>query len=86
VAAEAELLAQKPVPVPGKVHVHIELASPHRRRFDPDNKAKALLDLLVKNKIIEADDDSIMKRLTVEPDGEGFLGARITITAMEAET
>jgi Holliday junction resolvase RusA-like endonuclease len=79
-AAEVELLAQKPVPVPGPVVIHVELASPYGRRFDPDNKIKALFDLLVKSGIIEKDDDSIVKDHRVTVDGEGFKGARITIT------
>jgi Holliday junction resolvase RusA-like endonuclease len=79
-AAELELLAQKPVPVPGQVAIHIELASPYGRRFDPDNKVKALLDLLVKNGIIEDDSDKIIKEQRVTVDGEGFKGARVTIT------
>lgn len=78
-SAELELVAQRPEPVAGPVQIDIELASPTRRKFDPDNRVKALLDLLVKNGVIEADDNSVLKKFSVSVDGEGFCGARVTI-------
>lgn len=71
-------MVQKARPVMGPVEVEIELCSPSKRSFDLDNRIKAVLDLLVKNLIIEADNHSIVRRITASV-GEGFSGARITI-------
>ena len=76
--ASKELLAQKVRPIKGPVEVDIELCSPTKRSFDLDNRIKAVLDLLVKCYIIEADNHSIVRRITALV-GEGFEGARITI-------
>ena len=65
--AEMALMLQKPKPVKGPVTLHLRLGSPTERRFDPDNRVKAPIDLLVRMGVIEEDDDSIVKRLTVEP-------------------
>jgi Holliday junction resolvase RusA-like endonuclease len=78
--AAEELLAQKPTPILGPVSIDIALCSPFgRRRFDPDNRVKALLDLLVKHNVIEGDDNTVIRRYSVEV-GEGFQGAIVTIS------
>lgn len=77
-------MIQRARAVSGPVSVTIELAPPHKRRYDLDNRAKAVLDLLVKNAIIEADDTTIVKRVVLT-EGEGFSGARITIEVMGHE-
>jgi len=76
--AGAALLEQKARPIKGPVEVEIELACPTKRKFDPDNRVKAVLDLLVKCYIIEDDDHSILRRFSVSL-GEGFVGARVTV-------
>ena len=65
--AEMALMLQKPKPVKGPVALSIRLGSPTGRRFDPDNRVKAPIDLLKRMGVIEDDDDSIVKHLTVEP-------------------
>jgi Holliday junction resolvase RusA-like endonuclease len=79
-AAKELLLVQKPKPVNGPVRILIELSPPHHHRFDVDNKAKVLLDLLVRCAIIEADDNSTVKELTLRI-SQGFIGARVTVEA-----
>jgi len=64
--------------VNGQVEVEIVLRSPFNRPFDPDNRIKAVLDLLVENGIIDGDGDSVLKRITVSV-GEDFQGATVTI-------
>lgn len=76
---KAELLLQRATPVIGTVEIAVELASPTKRRYDPDNRIKAIFDLLVRCGIIEDDDNATIKRYSVDVDGEGFLGARVTI-------
>jgi Holliday junction resolvase RusA-like endonuclease len=78
IKAEKELLDQGARPTRGPVEVDIELCAPTRRAFDPDNRTKAVLDLLVKSYVIEDDNNSIVKRISVSI-GEGFVGARVTI-------
>lgn len=77
--ATEELLAAKPVSIPGPVEIDIELCSPFKRRYDPDGRVKALLDLLVKNLVIEDDNDLILRRHTVIPVEGGVVGAVLTV-------
>jgi crossover junction endodeoxyribonuclease RusA len=78
--AGKELLAQGIRSFKGPVHVGIELRSPYKRPFDPDNRVKALLDLLVKCAILEGDGNSNIHELHVYTQRDGFEGARVTIT------
>lgn len=64
-SAGTELLAQKARPVHGEIAVEISLCSPYKKPFDPDNRVKAVLDLLVKNALIDSDSDKTIKCLTV---------------------
>ena len=82
-AAGKELLSQNIKPVKGPVWVDIALQSPYKRSFDPDNRVKALLDLLVKHTILEQDNNHIIHRLTVYTQIVGFEGARVTIQEAE---
>ena len=77
--ASKELLAQNAKPVKGPVYIEIALQSPFKRPYDPDNRIKALLDLLVKNAILEQDSNSIIHRLTVHTQITGFEGVMVTI-------
>jgi Holliday junction resolvase RusA-like endonuclease len=73
-------MAQQAKPILGQVIIDIELNSPYKRPYDPDNRVKAVMDLLVKNDIIQDDSNKIIKRFTVTTDVDGFEGARITIS------
>lgn len=63
--AGRRLLSQRPRPVSGPVTVSVELCPPDNRRRDIDNAGfKAVLDLLVAHRVIEADDSRIVKEIT----------------------
>lgn len=56
---------QRPLPVPGAVNVTVELSPPDKRRRDIDNAGfKAVLDLLVKHRVIEGDDSKFVRQIT----------------------
>ena len=76
--AGKEILIQRPKKHRGPVDVTIELASPSKRKFDLDNRAKSVLDLLVDMQVIQGDDAATVQRLTVSC-GKGFVGARISV-------
>ena len=64
----------------GPVEVSIELGAPTKwQRYDPDNKTKSVLDLLVAMQIIESDDSKTVKKISV-CEGSGFIGARVTVS------
>jgi Holliday junction resolvase RusA-like endonuclease len=81
-AAKKELMAQHPVPIPGPVEVRFEFCGPTKQPYDLDGRQKAPLDLLVKLGIIRNDNNKVVKRIVAE-EGEGFVGARITVTPWE---
>lgn len=60
-----ELKQQKARLIPGKVSVALTVRAP-QRRTDIDGKIKAVLDLLVKQGVIEADHDGIVRRVSAE--------------------
>lgn len=56
---------QRPGMVPGAVNVTVELSPPDKRRRDIDNAGfKAVLDLLVKHRVIEGDDSKFVRQIT----------------------
>lgn len=73
------LKEQKARSIAGPVELKIELCSPHKRSYDISNRVKLLEDALVKFGIIEGDDSKIVQRLVVAV-GDGFVGARVTLT------
>jgi Holliday junction resolvase RusA-like endonuclease len=81
-AADWETLAQRPVRVSGPVLVWIDLED-GASRADTDNHTKALLDLLVRWKIIEDDRGSIVRRVSTGWEKD-VKGVRIIITPTEA--
>lgn len=83
--ASKELICQKARPISGPVQIELALKSPTKRLYDLDNRIKAVLDLLVKNGIIEDDNNQILKRLVVSVDGD-FVGATISVMRHEAKT
>jgi Holliday junction resolvase RusA-like endonuclease len=60
-AAGWDIAKQRPKKVKGKVEVWIYLQDDDDRVSDADNRSKAVLDLLVSHKIIEADDKSVVR-------------------------
>jgi crossover junction endodeoxyribonuclease RusA len=77
--AGAILALQRPKPVHGAVELHVTLSPPTKRRFDLDNRVKAIIDLLVLSGVIEGDDTTVVKKLTIEL-GDHAVGARVTVT------
>jgi Holliday junction resolvase RusA-like endonuclease len=62
------LIAQKISPVPGPIVLRLRLPDRPGRSPDIDNVLKAIIDLLVSQRIIEADDKRILRALSVEWD------------------
>ena len=75
--AEVDYLRQRPKPITGPVNITLEVQEP-KRRSDIDNRAKAPLDFIVKSGIIEADDQTIVRKLNLAWSDE-VEGCRITI-------
>lgn len=70
-AADLELGLQKRQSVKGPVEISIQLCPPNKRKYDLDNRAKVTIDALVRNGIIEADDNTIVRKLTIEESNNG---------------
>lgn len=71
-AAGWALKGQKPAKFSGPVAVSVSLVPPDKRRRDLDNVGfKAVIDLLVKHGVIEADDSRIVRRIEAEWAREG---------------
>ena len=82
--ASLELIAQRARPIKGRVAINIELSSPNYQPYDPDNRVKAVLDLHVKNLVIDSDNHRTVRRHVVEVCDDGsFTGARVTVASME---
>lgn len=61
------LQAQRPAKISGPVTIAVSLVPPDKRRRDLDNCGfKAIIDLLVKHEIIDADDSRIVRRIEAE--------------------
>jgi crossover junction endodeoxyribonuclease RusA len=59
------LKEQRPAKVEGPVAIDVALKAPDKRRRDLDNVGfKAVIDLLVKHQIIQADDSRIVKSIS----------------------
>ena len=78
--AQVDYLRQRPKPVAGPVHITMEFREPNRKR-DIDNAQKAPLDFLVSTKLIEADDNTVVRSLTSKWSDE-VEGCRITIESI----
>lgn len=77
--AQAEIMRQRPKPVPGQVMLTYEVQRfPDNRRRDVGNYEKGVTDCLVENRLIEDDDCRFVQeiRLRWNPEVEGV---RITI-------
>lgn len=82
--AELMIMAAKPPRIRGPVAVAMTLHPFNRRKRDADNAWKCVLDACVRMNVIEADDQTIVRKASVEwgemrPRGE----AVVTITALE---
>ena len=60
------LQAQRPKKFKVPVTIGIELCPPHSRRFDLDNRAKCLLDLLVTHEVIPEDHDGFVREVNIK--------------------
>lgn len=72
--AGAEIMRQRPAKVAGPVVLSYEVEEPKgKRKFDLGNREKALTDLLVSHRIIEADDNTCVREIKLKwsPDVEG---------------
>lgn len=78
--ANVDRLRQRPKPIAGPVNITMEFQEPSRRR-DIDNMTKAPLDFLVSAGVIEADDNSIVRKLNLAWSDE-VEGCRITIESI----
>jgi Holliday junction resolvase RusA-like endonuclease len=65
--------------VPGQVEVEIEFGRASKRKFDIDNHAKPILDLLVTYGVIEDDNNTILTRLSLIARERGLNGAVVTV-------
>lgn len=75
---------QRPPQIFGQVELHYEVEEkPDKIRRDVENYAKGVSDLLVKHKVIIADDNTVVRKITMEwaPDVKGV---RITIRPVAA--
>ena len=66
-----ELRRQRPKPYDVGVRVHIRLHCPHNVPYDIDNRAKAVLDLLVKHDVIPDDSNKWVRSLHLEAVKDG---------------
>lgn len=81
--AALTLMVQRCKPVHGPVSVLVECKPADKRRRDIDNVGfKAVLDLLVTQKLIDADDSSVVKQITARWVDSGP-PCRVTITPVE---
>lgn len=78
-SAGEELMLQRARSVKGPVEISIKLCPPTKRKYDIDNRAKCAIDALVKNGVIEGDDCSIVRKLTLEASQNERPGAYVTI-------
>lgn len=83
--AGEELMLQRPNAIKGPVEIEVALFAPTKRAYDPDNRMKVLFDALVKNGIIEDDNNRIIKQhaVTQITDGERGPGAYVTVFPVE---
>ena len=56
--------------------------SPTKQAYDADNRLKALIDLCVAHQVIEADDNRIVRAISVRVSDTGEPGARIEVTPL----
>lgn len=76
--AGVEILRQRPAKFVGPVTLLYEVQRPKGRRFDLGNREKALTDLLVSHRIIQADDDTIVQEIRLK--WAEVEGVRVTVS------
>jgi crossover junction endodeoxyribonuclease RusA len=82
-AAGWRVVELRPGKVLGPVSISVSLVAPDKRRRDIDNVGfKAVIDLLVKHQIIEADDSRIVRKIQAE---WASSGAPCTVTVRGIE-
>lgn len=80
--ALTHLASQRPTKMDGCVAVTIKLTPPTKRQWDIDNRVKPIIDILVTYRLIEDDNASVIKRITVECSYDNRPGANITVEAI----
>lgn len=78
--ANIDYLRQRPKKIEGPVNITMEFQEP-KRRSDLDNRVKAPLDFLVKSGVIQADDQTIVRKINLAWSDE-IEGCRITIESI----
>lgn len=78
--AGVEIMRQRPHKYVGPVTLLYEVQRPKGRRFDLGNREKALTDLLVSHRIIQADDDTIVQEIRLKWAGDDLSGVRVTVS------
>ena len=81
-AAGWQLNAQRAKHMPGRVKVIIRAIRVDNRRRDIDNIIKPVLDLLVKQKVIE--DDRYVEAIAAEWSSSDLKGCSVTVVSLEA--
>lgn len=76
--AGQRLILQRPTRVEGPVRIVIGLNKGTKHRWDIDNRVKPVLDLLASHLVIEDDDYTIVREITVHYDPD-IVGAHVTI-------
>lgn len=78
--ANIDYLRQRPKKIEGPVNITMEFQEP-KRRSDLDNRVKAPLDFLVKSGVIQADDQTIVRKINLAW-SDDVEGCRITIESI----
>jgi Holliday junction resolvase RusA-like endonuclease len=78
--ANLDFLRQRPKKIAGPVNITMEFREP-TRKSDLDNRVKAPLDFIVKAGVIEADDNSIVRKINLAWSDE-VEGCKITIESI----
>lgn len=76
--AGVEIMRQRPDKYAGPVTLLYEVQRPTGRRFDLGNREKAVTDLLVSHRIIQADDDTIVQEIRLK--WAEVEGVRVTVS------
>lgn len=76
--AGAEINRQRPAKLVGPVTLKYEFKEPSGRKFDLGNREKAATDLLVTHRIIQADDNTIVRGIDLRW-ADDIEGVRVTI-------
>lgn len=83
--ADLLLMAARLKPIHGPVLIEITLTPPDKRARDPDNGTKAILDSLVRMRLIPDDSNKIVRDLRVRWAEGPAPGALVRVSALSVE-